>query len=397
MNTCDELRFEKIFQTMLKAMRLNKTHPNIPRDKKWFLKFIIMYGIFMLGISFAAYSTFFHDLKDGNFSQACYHGVLIVIFTVVSLYHIVMGWHRFRFQDLINQMKEDYDVAKHFAVEDYNVVLDYAKRGKMIMYTWLALALSCVIIHQLSAILPMVHNAAMTGEFQCVHLYNITYPGNLEIWKNETSVCLSLFALFTYGYIYAVIMYIAGPALGPILMLHGCGQLELVRRRIAETYSKRKKGFEVHNLKLAAKHLSMTYNFMKKTNESLQMFHEIIFKAVIVILPILFYQLKEGNTNREMNIEIIGFVFGATLLCGLPCYYGDLLMEKTNDIKMALYSCGWEHHVEREPRTLILLLMIRVDRPVGLSTMFLDICLEQLTDIYRQAYALFNLLIAVLD
>ncbi|XP_022119933.2 uncharacterized protein LOC110996519 [Pieris rapae] len=397
MNTREELRFEKIFKTMLKALWLNKSHPNIPRDMKWFFHFFITYGTFALGMSFAAYSTFFHDMKDRNISQACYHGVLIVIFTVVSLYQFVMGWHRFRFQDLISQIKEDYDQAKQCAIEDYNVVLAYAKRGKMILNIWIALLIFCVTIHQLSAILPMVHIAITTGKFQCVHLYNLTYPGDLEHWKHKTSVCLTLFSLFTYVYIYAVIMYIAVAAFGPILMLHGCGQLELVRRRIANTYSKRNKGFEVKNLKLAAKHLFVTYNFLKKTNESLQMFHEIIFKAVIVILPFLFYQLKEGNTNREMNIEMIGFVLGAALLCGLPCYFGDLLLEKTNDIKMALYSCGWEHHIEKEPRTLILLLMIRVSRPVGLSTLFLDICLEQLTDIIRQAYALFNLFIAVLD
>lgn len=261
MNTHQEIRFDKMFKFMVNCMRMIKSHPNTPRNFKWFCQFGIGYGLFMLTYFLILYCIIFHDLKKGDAVQTCANGVLVVVFNVITLGHAVLGWHRMGFQDLIDKIQKDYDQAKYLPIEEYNIVLAYAKNGRRIDYLWLTMAICTTMVYQSKAIVTMIYYLVVTGELQLVHLIDITYPETLELKKNELAVYLFLYALFTYYNLYAATMYIDMSTLGPVLILHGCGQLELVKKRIANTYSKSNKGFEVQNLKLAAKLLSEIYEY----------------------------------------------------------------------------------------------------------------------------------------
>ncbi|CAK1546049.1 unnamed protein product [Leptosia nina] len=89
----------------------------------------------------------------------------------------------------------------------------------------------------------------------------------------------------------------------------------------------------------------------------------------------------EAFKSGHISVEFLSIIFGAGMLVNVPCYYSDMLMQKSDDVRMALYSCGWESHWDRQSRTLIFLLLTRVTRPVAMHTMFSNISLDGLTDV----------------
>ncbi|XP_038220207.1 odorant receptor 56a-like [Zerene cesonia] len=384
-----------MFKIMVFSMSLNKSHPKIPRNLKWIGQFTIMHGIFFFTYCLLIYSTIFHDLKNNDISQACANGILSVIFNVVSLQYAVMVWHQSKFHDMIEIMKFDYKLAQTLPKEEYDIVLCYAKKSRTIVYLWLKIVICVASLFPIKSFTLMLYYHVI-GEFRYVPLYDITYPEPVELNKNNLAVFLALYVLFLFYDIYAMFMYLAFSPLGPILILHVCGQLELLRNRILKTFSKSNNtAASIGTLKRIAIHFIEIYGFAARINSSLRVFHELLFKAGAIILPITFYQIIETAKRGQVSVEFISIIFGAVAICSVPCYYSDVLMEKSEDVRRAIYSCGWESNWDPVTRSLLFLLLTRASRPVAMRTLYRNICLNVLTDIYHQAYAIFNLLNAV--
>lgn len=231
-----DINFDRIFKIMIFGMRVNRSHPDTPRDKKWVFQFMTMHGIFFFVFCLLMYSTVAYDLKKNDFSQACSNGILSVIFFVVTYKYCVMLKYQHLLKSLMDEMREDYEKATTLSTEEQHVVLSYAERGKKVVDIWILISIITAGLFPAKTLILMAYYS-IKEEFKLVHLYDLTYPSPLEERKNELAVYFLLYALFLFYDLYAMVMYIAMAALGPIFMLHGCAQLELVRRRIMNVFN----------------------------------------------------------------------------------------------------------------------------------------------------------------
>ncbi|XP_072939896.1 uncharacterized protein [Epargyreus clarus] len=389
-----DINFDKIFKIMIFGMRLNRSHPDIPRDRKWLFQFMWMHGIFFFVFCLLMYSTFAHDLKKNDFSQACSNGILSVIFSVVTYKYGVMLKYQNQLKGLMDEMRVDYERAKTLSIEEQHLVLNYGKRGKKVVVIWILIASITGGLFPVKAFILMAYYA-IKGEFKLFHLYDLTYPSPVEERKNEPGVYLVLFTLFSFYDCYAIVMYIAMAALGPIFMLHGCAQLELVRRRIMNAFTKNdSEKSTLKSLNEIVQQLQKIYRFLERVQESFKILYELTLKATTVILPICFYQVIESFNKGEIKLEFISVIIGGIALSSIPCYYSDELMDMGENLRLAIYFCGWEGYLERHKtlRNTLLLLQSRAARPIAVRTMFRAVSLDALTDVYHQSYAIFNVL-----
>ncbi|XP_068631042.1 uncharacterized protein [Battus philenor] len=388
--------FEKIFRIMVFAMRVNRSHPDIPRDKKWILQVMLMHGIFSLIFCLLAYSIIYHDLQNKDFTQACSSGVLCVIFSVVTFKYCIMVWYQKLFRNMIEIMKRDYKLSLKLPMDEQDIILKYAIKGRAVIKLWLWVAICTAGLFIVKANAYMIYYK-ITGQFELVHLYELTYPSMIEEIKYEPGPFVAIYLAFLFFDIYAVFMYIAFAPLGPILMLHTCGQLEIVKVRLLKIFPKKRIDPEKtrRELKEIVKYLQKIYSLVDNIKDSLKLLYELILKATIIILPISFYQVVQTYHNGQISLEFISVIFGAITISGVPCYYSDMLQEMGENVRLSVYTSGWEKSWDRQTRLTLQLVLMRATRPVAVTTMFHTLCLETVTSTYQQAYALFNLLNAV--
>lgn len=226
-----DINFDKIFKIMLLAMKINRSHPYIERDKKWAVQFICMHGIFFLICCGLVYCIIFNDLKNKDYIQACSNGVLCVIFSVVTFNYCVMLWYQNHLKELIERMKEDYQLVSELPFAEQEITLKYAQLGNRVVIIWLCVSIFAGSLFVLKTIVCMVYYK-IVGEFKFVHLYDLTYPSFIEDVKDELGPYFALYVTFLYFDVYAILMYIAFAPLGPVFMLHACGQLEVIKKRM---------------------------------------------------------------------------------------------------------------------------------------------------------------------
>ncbi|XP_050664519.1 uncharacterized protein LOC126965098 [Leptidea sinapis] len=251
------INFERIFKIMLFAMKASRLHPNVPRNFKWICQICCLYGLFTFAFLLLSYSTF-HDIANKDFSRASANGCLCLNFFVITMFYCVLVCYRSNFSDMIDEMKADFVRARYLPRDDYDIVVKYAKKGKDVINIWLSISGCVTVLFPLKAIILMMYTG-VNGRFQYYSLYEVTFPDVIESRKDTFEVFLFSFSLFLFFDVYALFMYMSISPLGAIFMLHSCGQLELVRKRVLKTFSKESDITPIENLKIAAIHLQKIY------------------------------------------------------------------------------------------------------------------------------------------
>nr|WCC57416.1 odorant receptor 16 [Papilio glaucus] len=389
-----EIDFDKVFRVMTFAMRVNRSHPDIARDKKWALQFISSHGIYFFMFCFLVYSIIFCDLKNNDFTQACSNGAICIVFIVVTFKYCVMLYYQNLLKHMIQIMKRDYKSSCELPLHEQKIVLHYALRGKGVVNVWLAISLCTAGLFPLKAIVLMVYYTII-GDFKFVLLYDLTYPVGLEEVKNEPGPFAILFFAFFFYDFYSMLMYIAFAPLGPIFMLHVCGQLELIKKRVLTIYP-HNTTFDsekvLKNFKDVIIKLQTIYSFVEDIKTCFKVSYELTLKATIIILPITFYMVIQSFKSGEVSLEFITIIIGAITLSGIPCYYSDLLMETGESVRLAIYTSKWEMYWDRRVRCILLVALVRTQRPIAVRSMFRPLCLDALTDVFHQSYAIFNVM-----
>nr|WCC57350.1 odorant receptor 16.1 [Papilio dardanus] len=388
-----EIDFNKMFRIMIFAMRVNRSHPDIPRDKKWALQFICFHGTFFIMFCALVYSIIFYDLKNKDFTQACSNGAVCIVFIIVTLKYCVMLYYQKLLKGMIQIMKNDYKLSTELPSEEQEIVLHYALKGKGVMKLLLVIPICTACLFPVKAIILMIYYKII-GDFKFVLLYDLTYPAGLEEHKNEPGTFAFLFLAFLFYDLYAMFMYIAFAPLGSIFMLHVCGQLELVKKRVLTIYPNNSFDHEkvLNSFKDVILHLQKIYSFVEDLKTSFKLLYELTLKATSVILPIILYMVIQSFKNGEINLEFITIIIGAITLSAIPCYYSDLLMETGESVRLAIYSSKWEMYWDKRVRSLLLMALVRTERPIAVRSMFRPLCLDALTDVFHQSYAIFNLM-----
>nr|AOG12934.1 odorant receptor [Eogystia hippophaecolus] len=393
-----ELNFDEIFKISVCCLKLNRSYPTIKRDTKWFLQFILMYSIIFFVFSYLAYCIIFYDLKNNDFTQACTNGILSVVFTVVTFKYFIMLWYQKILMRLIEKMKRDFEFAKNLSYEEQCLVLEYAKRGRWVSKLWLLTAGSVGVVFPAKAFILMGYYVII-GEFRLIQIYNLTYPPFIESIKDNYIGFTIIFSILMFYDFFSVIMYIGFAPMGPIFMLHTCGQLEILKRRIQNLFADNGDDLSETRtqLKIIVKHLQEIYHFVDDIKYSFEVLYEIILKTTAFVIPITFYEIIDSIQQGRFSLEYCTFIFGGITLCYVPCYYGDLLMEKGESLRQAVYMSGWERYRDRSTRSTLVLMLSRAAKPLAIRTVFRIVCLDAFTELCHQSYAIFNVLNAVWD
>ncbi|XP_049705531.2 uncharacterized protein LOC110375040 [Helicoverpa armigera] len=387
-----ELDFNKIFIIPTTALRLARAHPYIPRDKKWILQFVTVHSLFTLTFLLILYNIFCHDLKANNFTQTCQNGVLFVVYIVISYQYGVLLTYQNTLVGLIADMNKDFQTSKDLPPKERDSIKKYINQGLWVCKQWLFLTISGCAIFLFKNLGLMLYYYCM-NEFRLVPFYEVVlYPPIMEENRDNIFVYLLMYAIMLLFSAYSALMYAAFVPLGPIFILHACGQLVLVKLRIDDLFVECDDEVIRKKLKGIILHLQYVHSFVDRIQQVFKIGYELTLKFTALILPITIYAVLEGFYRGEVNVEFVTFIVGGVMISGSPCYYSDLLMEKGEDVRMSLYTCGWEQHYDRRTRTTLQLMLQNALKPIAIQTVFTVMCLDALTDLFQQSYAIFNLM-----
>ncbi|KAJ8707364.1 hypothetical protein PYW08_010616 [Mythimna loreyi] len=399
-----ELDFDKIFEIPTRALYISRAHPYIKRDWRWALYFSIVHGIFTVGFFTIIYNIICHDLKSNNFAQICKNGVLLVVYVIITFQYCVLLWHQDALVDLINYMKRDYEQSKDLSCIERDTLNKYVKLSVWVCKQWFVIGTVGPGTFIVKSFVLMLYYYVI-DEFKFVPVYDLVYPSIIEKNNNNIFVFMLTYVLMFLFACYSALMYIAYVPLGPIFVLHICGQLELVEKRIDDLFVVYDDIIIRKKLKSIIMQLQYIYSFVDRINQIFKIAYELTLKGSTLMLPITCYEVLDflaldllkfslqAFKHGEVRLEFIMFIVGGTLISSSPCYYSDLLMEKGENVRLALYTCGWELHYDRRTRTTLQLMLQRALRPIAIQTIFRALCLDTLT--FQQSYAIFNLMNAM--
>lgn len=229
------LDFNELFKYCIFFTKINRSNPDVPRDAKWLIEFALMQGVYTLIFLLILYSLIFHDIRIGDYTKICANGTIAVFYVIVTFNYFVMVWQQDRLKRLISTIQLDYYLASNLPVNEKNIISNYIVKGQWLIKIWLVLISWIAVLFTFKSVSLMLYSAFM-GNFTPVPFIEIAYPAKLEAVKETAGPFVFIYVAMLCYLIYSVCMYLGVVPLGPIFMLHACGQLGLVKTRVLNLF-----------------------------------------------------------------------------------------------------------------------------------------------------------------
>lgn len=208
------------------------------------------------------YNIIFINLKENNFSQTCKNGTLSVVYIVISFQYIIMLWKQQHLENLIDNIKKDYVLAKLLPVKEQKIMEEYAKKGGHISKQWMFITGVGISLFPLKNIV-LISFHWIKGEFRLIPIYELVFPYFLKDKDSVAVFCVIYIMVLGFG-VYSSFMYTAFVPLGPSFMLHACGQLEVLKMRIDLLFNGDDVNEVAEKLKDIVKQSQYIYEYVKK-------------------------------------------------------------------------------------------------------------------------------------
>ncbi|XP_043488574.1 odorant receptor 22c-like [Polistes fuscatus] len=185
-------------------------------------------------------------------------------------------------------------------------------------------------------------------------------------------------------------------SLAALYVLHACGQLEILIRRLEELVEDSKTSIVSLDEKLAAlvRHHINVSSFLKNIEEAMQHICLVEVVGCTLILCLLgYYIIMEWENNDSVAmltyaILLLTFTFNIFIYC----FIGDLLTDQATKVARTSCTLEWFHLPEKTARCLILI-MAMSNRPIKITAgKFLDLSLNSFGSIVKTSVAYLNML-----
>nr|AIT71996.1 olfactory receptor 30 [Ctenopseustis obliquana] len=390
------LKFEELYSVPMTCLRINRAHPSIPRDWTWLWQVTLMHGLFTVGFCSMMYNLLAVDMKTGTFSEICTYGIFLVVWVVITFCYAVILKFTDELTTLIRVNQEYFDAAASLPEEDAAVILEYALRARWVARVWGGACYINGFMFPLKALVLTLYSIYI-DDFKLVPLLEGTFPLAIDRIKQTPAMFSAIAAMHSIYAVYATIMYMGFCPLGPIFIINTCAQLEIMTKEFGLIFNVTPYDDKLVAVKLAAliKKSQDIYDYVQIINDVFRIYYEVTLKAAAIMIPITLFLILDSIKQRELCVEFIMFDITATLLCYIPCYYSDLLMEKGEALRLAMYSSGWENQFDKKARASLIILLTVAVRPISISTNFRVVCLDAFAGLCHEAYAIFSLLNAM--
>ncbi|KAJ0171058.1 hypothetical protein K1T71_013257 [Dendrolimus kikuchii] len=388
-----ELDFEKLFRLQMVCMKINLCHPDTKINKYWALKNLIAFTPYTVSIMLLS-NAIIHYLPRKDYFNAFRNGVPVIFYVSMKLNFFFLLKKRSKLRILIDFMKGDYSQASAMDNKSKEIIQEYATKGRKVLLFWGYLMVSTVGMFVLKSVFLTIYHTKRNGQLTLSPFFDTYYPFNIkEIRVHHKLIFGITYFIELYFTSKSALIFFCTIPLGPIFMLHICGQLELVKIKFENV-------FENDNtdemLKGTVQSLQYIYSFVSEINDCFMIIYEIMLKQNILLLPFTSHAMIQSIKRGEVTAEYAGILLQSVITSSIPCYYGDLLMQKGEELRLAAYNCGWECVHKSKARKTLLIIMTRALRPVAIESIFSTICLDTLTEVYSQGYTIFNLMSAML-
>ncbi|XP_063627453.1 uncharacterized protein LOC134798956 [Cydia splendana] len=345
-----DIRFDNTFKLSSTALYLNLGHPSLTRNLRWAIKMFMFYAFYTPTFISLIYSSIFYD----TFTTICTNLSIATLYCINIFNYGLLIIYKKRFIDIIKVVEEDLRGSRELIDEDEKAVKEFTAKGIQASKFWTSCCVLCSLTFFCKGAVGTSYSA-LTGNFKPVAIHELTYPTYIEERKNGFLVYIVIFGLQTFYIVFTTLMYAGFNTLGPIFIMHACGQIQVAIQQLDGLFLDNDIDDD---------------NILKKLKNITRRLQHIY----------------------SLNVHLICFSFAALMQSAIPCYYCEVLLGKGEELRIAIYDCGWERFWVPSSRSIILVLLTRTVRPLGIYSVFSTVSLKAFGDVINQVYTIFNVM-----
>nr|XP_050866721.1 odorant receptor 82a-like [Vespula vulgaris] len=285
------------------------------------------------------------------------------------------------------QTKEDW--KNILLQQDYESMISRGKLGRY--WTLFSILLTYIGIFMNRMILPLVKGKRIVNN---VTIRPLPCPTYFRIFDEQKSPAYEI--VFFNHVLSAYIIYTISAtvfALTIYFILHACGQLEILIRKMRDIETMNLDVGNADELILEAiLHQAKTRSFIKKVAEIVQYMCLAEVAGCVFCICISLHSLAmEINSMISIvthTIIMVTFTYNLFILC----YIGELLADQNLKVHLMSRTLDWHNLPLKSVRNLLLVILASNDAPKLVAGKVMDLTLSNFTSVFKSAVGYFNIL-----